>query len=140
MYLLTFFLKQNCSTLKPKLINDIIISSEPFFREHNLSEDQYIFSYRITIENLSNRSIQLLERFWQIGDGLNWFKKINGEGVIGEKPVIYSAQTYSYNSWCPTPSKITFMRGHYVFKDIKSEELFRVDVPQMNFVIPQVLN
>lgn len=126
--------------MKPKLIDDVNISSVPFYREHNLTEDQYIFTYQITIENLSNRSIQLLERFWEIGDGLNWKKNIKGEGVIGEKPIIYSAQTYSYNSWCPTPSKFTFMRGYYIFKDIKSEELIRVDVPQMNFVVPQMLN
>lgn len=122
------------------MIHDVIISAEPFYREHDLSEDLYIFTYRITIENLSARSLQLLERFWEIGDGLNWLKKVKGEGVIGEKPIIYSAQTYSYNSWCPSPSKISFMRGYYIFKDINTEELIRVDVPQMNFIAPQILN
>jgi len=42
----------------------------------------YAFSYRISIENQSNDSVQLLNRHWKIFDSLNNIEIVDGPGVV----------------------------------------------------------
>lgn len=60
----------------------------------------FAFSYRIIIENQSNDSVQLTSRFWRIKDALSKNEVIEGEGVIGKKPVIKPGESHTYSSGC----------------------------------------
>ena len=60
----------------------------------------YAFSYFITIENKSEKTVQLLERFWTIFDSLNNTEIVEGEGVVGQTPVLEPQDTYKYKSGC----------------------------------------
>jgi len=44
----------------------------------------YVFTYRITIENLSDQTIQLINRHWYIHDANREVKEVEGEGVVGQ--------------------------------------------------------
>ena len=46
------------------------------------------FSYYITIENKSLETVQLTDRFWKIYDSLNYTQIVEGEGVVGQPPVL----------------------------------------------------
>ena len=48
----------------------------------------YAFEYSISIENQSSDVVQLNSRHWVILDSLNNEEVVNGEGVIGKKPVL----------------------------------------------------
>ena len=48
----------------------------------------FSFSYTITIENHSKDTVQLLMRHWEIYDSLNGVTIVDGEGVVGQKPVL----------------------------------------------------
>jgi Uncharacterized protein affecting Mg2+/Co2+ transport len=47
----------------------------------------YAFGYTVTIENQSKDAVQLTARHWNIKDALNDVEVVEGEGVIGKKPV-----------------------------------------------------
>ena len=55
----------------------------------------YAFSYSITIENQSSDTVQLVGRHWNIFDSLCDLETVDGEGVVGEKPIISPKQSYT---------------------------------------------
>ena len=56
-----------------------------YFKNYKI---HFAFSYEITIENHSKDSVQLMSRHWEIFDSLNDKEIVDGEGVIGKKPVL----------------------------------------------------
>ena len=61
----------------------------------------YAFEYSISIENQSSDVVQLNSRHWVILDSLNNEEVVNGEGVIGKKPVLkpWLNRPISANVW-----------------------------------------
>ena len=62
------------------------------------SQYHYVFTYRITIENQSEFTIQLLRRHWHIYDAGFNKREVEGEGVVGQQPVLEPGQTHQYVS------------------------------------------
>ena len=52
------------------------------------SQYHYVFTYRVTIENNSNRTIQVMRRDWHIQDAGYPSREVSGEGVVGQQPII----------------------------------------------------
>ena len=100
----------------------------------------YLFSYEVEIENQSNDSVQLVERNWEIHDSLNQTEIIEGEGVIGQKPIIAPKQKHKYNSFCFIKSPIGSMRGFYNMINFRTTQNFRVKIPTFQLTVPAILN
>jgi ApaG protein len=100
----------------------------------------YFFGYRIDIENQNNFPIQLIHRDWFIFDSLNQPIHVSGEGVVGEKPLLEAGEIYHYTSGCELHSEIGNMHGFYTFKNMLTEDLFRVDIPMFQLAFPGKLN
>ena len=96
-------------------------------------ETQYVFNYTIKIINGSSRVIQLISRAWLILNARNDKKTVKGQGVIGKQPVLEPGQSFTYSSWCPLNTEIGKMKGQYVFKDVKTGEMFNVRIPDFTF-------
>jgi ApaG protein len=64
------------------------------------SQYHYVFTYRITIENQSDFTIQLLRRHWHIHDAGFITREVEGEGVVGQQPVLEPGQSHQYVSGC----------------------------------------
>ncbi len=90
--------------------------------------DQFLYTYNITITNHSSKTCQLLKRHWIIVDGFGRKEEIEGEGVVGEQPVLQPGQSYEYSSYCPLPTPTGNMRGYFHFIDTDKEP-FSVKVP-----------
>ena len=108
-----------------------------FFKNYKM---HFAFGYTITIENQSKDSVQLTSRHWRIYDSLNETEILDGEGVIGKKPVIKPGESHTYNSGCLLASTIGAMKGHYNMVKIGSSEKFRVYIPTFKFSAPFALN
>jgi ApaG protein len=103
-------------------------------------ELKYIFSYHITIENLSSETVQLLRREWEIFDSNGVIRKVEGEGVIGKQPVLAPGESHQYASWSPLTTEMGKMSGVYIFRrDVDNHE-FRVDIPDFRLIAPFKLN
>lgn len=108
-----------------------------FFKNYKM---HFAFGYTITIENQSKDPVQLTSRHWQIYDALNDMELLDGEGVIGKKPVISPGESHTYSSGCLLASPIGAMKGHYKMVNLTSTEKFRVYVPTFKFCAPFALN
>ena len=108
-----------------------------YFKNHRM---HYAFRYEITIENQSKDSVQLTSRHWEIFDSLNDIEIIDGEGVVGEKPVIKPGEKYTYNSGCFLSSAIGAMRGHFNMVNFTTTRKFRVAIPTFKLDAPYALN
>lgn len=101
---------------------------------------QFAFGYRITIENQSKDSVQLNSRHWEILDALNYIEIVDGEGVIGRKPVLKPGESHTYNSGCLLTSPFGAMSGHYNMINFSSAKKFRVAIPTFKLSAPFALN
>lgn len=108
-----------------------------FFKNYKM---HYAFGYTITIENQSKDAVQLTSRHWKIYDSLNDMETLDGEGVIGEKPVIQPGNSHTYSSGCLLTSPIGAMKGHYNMTYLSNSEKFRVYIPTFKFSSPFALN
>lgn len=100
----------------------------------------FAFGYRITIENQSKDSVQLTSRFWKIKDALNHTEIVEGEGVIGKKPVIKPGESRTYKSGCLLTSPFGAMSGFYNMINFTSTKKFRVAIPSFKLSAPFALN
>jgi len=100
----------------------------------------YVFTYRITIENLGDQTIQLLSRHWYIHDASRDAKEVEGDGVVGEQPVLEPGETHNYVSGCNLKSGIGKMYGTYTMERILDGKRFKVKIPEFMLVAPFKLN
>lgn len=100
----------------------------------------YAFTYKVTIENQSNDSVQLLNRHWKIFDSLNALEVVDGCGVIGKKPIIRPRQTHTYISKSILTSHIGAMKGFFKMVNFTTTKTFKVYIPTFQLMVKKVLN
>ncbi|RZS91975.1 Co2+/Mg2+ efflux protein ApaG [Aquimarina brevivitae] len=100
----------------------------------------FAFGYRVTIENQSKDAVQLTSRFWEIQDALNELETVEGDGVIGKKPVLKPGETHTYNSGCLLTSPFGAMKGYYYMINFTSTRKFKVLIPSFKLNAPFALN
>lgn len=108
-----------------------------YFKNYKI---HYAFSYEITIENHSKDSVQLTSRHWEIFDSLNDMEIVDGEGVIGKKPVLKPGESHTYSSGCLLSSPFGAMRGHFSMINFTSTKTFQVIVPTFRLSAGFALN
>lgn len=120
----------------------IKISVETIYQDEysNPSNDQFMFAYRIEIENLSDYTIQLLRRQWFIFDSSGTQKEVEGEGVIGVQPVLEPGESHAYVSGCQISTDIGSMKGSYSMIRVVDNTRFSVDIPEFALIAPYRLN
>lgn len=108
-----------------------------YFKNYKL---HFAFSYEITIENHSKDSVQLITRHWEIFDSLNDVEMVDGEGIIGKKPVLKPGESHTYSSGCLLTSPFGAMSGHFNMINFTTTRNFRVIVPAFRLSAPFALN
>jgi ApaG protein len=98
---------------------------------------RWFWAYHIRIENAGTRPVQLLTRHWVITDGRGARHSVEGEGVVGEQPMIEPGASYDYVSGCPLATPSGAMQGSYrmVGADGRS---FDVAIPRFLLAAPAV--
>ncbi len=102
--------------------------------------DLFIWAYHVRIDNKSNETIQLMERYWRIIDEQGVIQEVNGEGVIGEQPIIAPGGTYQYSSGVHLRYPSGIMSGRYQMKKIANEAIFEVTIPTFSLDVPTIKN
>lgn len=104
------------------------------------SQYHYVFTYRVTIENQSENTIQLLRRHWVISDAAMKQREVEGEGVVGQQPILEPGQLHKYVSGCNLKSGLGKMRGTYLIERLVDGNRFEVLIPEFSMVAPFKLN
>ena len=124
------------------ITHKIKVSVETFYQsDYSYPMSQhFMFAYRITIENNGNDTIQLLRRHLYIVDALGQRREVEGEGVVGEQPVIKCGEKYEYVSGCDLKTDIGKMYGTFLMEKCNDGKLFHVIIPEFYMTAPVKLN
>ena len=99
------------------------------------AQARWFWSYHIRLENHRDDPVQLLSRHWKITDGRGNISHVDGDGVIGEQPLLQPGSSHDYVSGCPLPTPSGTMEGHYRF--IRADgSTFLVEIPRFRLVAP----
>jgi ApaG protein len=108
----------------------IRVTVRPFFlpSQSDPAGGRFVFVYRIRIENLGGDPVQLVWRHWDIHDAAAGDSQVEGEGVVGEQPVIAPGEEHEYESFCVLAGPHGHMEGFYEF--ISEAGPFRASIPR----------
>ena len=96
---------------------DIVVRVAPNYmaQQSEPTNGRWFWSYHIRIENHGVETVQLLTRHWKITDARGTVNHVDGDGVVGEQPVLSSGKSHDYVSGCPLPTPTGEMEGAYRF-------------------------
>ncbi|CAN5884331.1 MAG: Protein ApaG [Chromatiales bacterium USCg_Taylor] len=75
--------------------------------------EQYVFAYTITIENIGTIPAKLLTRHWIITDANGKIREVRGDGVVGEQPYLRPGEAFRYTSAAMIETPVGSMHGSY---------------------------
>ena len=84
---------------------------------------EYVWAYTVEIENGSEQTWQLMRRHWQIVDAEGRRQEVEGEGVVGQQPVLKPGEAFKYTSGCPLSAPSGVMGGSYHMLSDNDENL-----------------
>jgi ApaG protein len=96
---------------------------------------KWFWTYEVTLKNASNLTMRLKTRHWRIMDAKGRIQIVDGEGVVGETPLIRPSETYSYASGCPLDTPSGAMSGHYMFVTDDGQWL-KIEIPDFSLDMP----
>ena len=106
----------------------------------NPVNEHFMFAYKVNIENLTEYSVQLLNRHWEIFDSNGAHREVDGEGVVGMQPIIEPGENHEYVSGCNLKTDMGSMKGFYEMKRAVDEERFLVNIPEFYLITSYKLN
>lgn len=115
------------------------VSVETFYQA-DANQPEHIFAYRVTIENLNAFPVQLLRRHWIIFDSDGSHREVEGEGVIGQQPILESGGRHQYISGCNLNTEMGRMSGTYQMLNLNTQREFNVTIPAFDLIAPAKLN
>ena len=117
---------------------DIRVTVRSFYLDDQSKpeQSQFVWAYRITIENQGRETVQLMRRSWLITDAQGRTVQVNGDGVVGEKPVLEAGEAFEYTSGTPLHTPSGFMSGRYHMTVTTTGEPFDVEIPAFSLDSP----
>jgi ApaG protein len=124
------------------ITKDVKITVETAYQNntHPNFSGEHMFAYRITIANQSEYTVKLLRRHWYITDSVHGTSEVEGEGVVGQQPVLEPGETNQYVSGCAIKSDIGKMYGTYLMERSIDGQFFEVKIPEFLLVAPYYNN
>lgn len=125
-----------------KISEGIKISVETYYQPDysNPVNYEFMFAYKITLENHNTFPVKLLSRHWHIYDSNGSVREVEGEGVVGVQPQINPGEHYQYISGCNLRTEMGKMHGTYLMENITNKKTFIATVPAFQMTTPFKLN
>ena len=132
------FTKSKQLQMVSKISEGVEVSVEVFYQNDysNPMNQDYMFAYRVTVENHNGFALKLLRRHWFIFDSNGEHREVEGEGVIGIQPVLNPSQQYQYVSGCNLKTEMGKMHGTYLMENQNNKEQFYVNIPAFEMIVP----
>ncbi len=107
---------------------DVLVTPRYLPKRSDPKARQYAFAYTVIIANHGPQTVQLLTRRWMLTDSTGQVREIEGEGVIGEQPVLKPGESFEYTSGVPLSAPSGVMLGSYGMTT-DTGEAFDIDIP-----------
>ncbi len=111
--------------------HEITVSVRPVYLdgESDPMRRRFVFGYHIRIENGGSESIRLLRRRWLIHHAEERAETVEGDGVIGQQPLIPAGSSHAYSSFCILTTFEGSMEGSYTMER-PDGEVIEVQIPR----------
>ena len=121
----------------PILDGQMQVSVQPVYaRAQSQPPLHHVFAYFVRIENTGSRSAQLFWRHWKIHDILSGDQEVEGEGVVGESPVLNPGDVHEYHSFCVLEGRSGHMEGFFHFRR-EDGSVFRARIERFELRVPR---
>jgi ApaG protein len=107
--------------------------------QSRIEAGKWFWVYHIRIENDSPQTVQLMTRHWRITDARGMINIVEGEGVVGEQPVLRPGESHDYVSGCPLTTPHGRMEGHYTFR-AQDGDLLEAAIPGFPLAAPATVD
>ncbi|MCO4322627.1 Co2+/Mg2+ efflux protein ApaG [Aliidiomarina quisquiliarum] len=107
--------------------------------QSKIAQNQFVFAYTITLTNQSTEQVQLLTRQWTITNADGEVTEVEGDGVVGQQPLIAPGDSFSYTSGTVLSTPVGIMQGSYGMIN-KAGMPFNVAIPQFRLALPNILH
>ena len=138
-----FVLFLHKATFMTNLISEgVEVSVETFYQPDysNPLQSEFMFAYRITLENHNSFPVKLNRRHWNIFDSNGSYREVEGEGVVGVQPTLQPGEKYQYVSGCNLRTEMGKMRGSYQMENLNNKKTFEVNIPEFEMIVPFKIN
>ena len=117
---------------------DILVTVRAVFLEDQSDPEEgtWVWAYQVWIENHGNETVQLLRRTWRITDARGRIQTVQGDGVVGEQPVLEPGEAFEYTSGTPLETPSGIMAGTYHMIVTLTGEAFDVVIPAFSLDSP----
>ena len=114
------------------------VSVETVYQEDysNPLQSEYMFAYKIVLENYNSFPVKLHRRHWFIFDSNASHREVEGEGVVGVQPVLQPGERYQYVSGCNLRTEMGRMYGTYQMENLETHQYFTVTIPSFEMIVP----
>ncbi len=103
------------------------------------AENNYVFSYTVTIINNGDMPAKLLTRHWIITSANGETQEVKGDGVVGEQPHLKPGEGFQYTSGTLMNTATGSMTGSYQMQADDGYR-FEADIPEFYLVVPNTLH
>ena len=120
-----------------KTTNGVTVTVTPYFLDDQSSpqEDHYVWAYQVNIKNCSTNTMKLNNRNWIIIDANGKIINVQGEGVVGEYPVLQPGESFEYTSGTPLKTSNGIMQGFYIMSQKDGQQL-KIEIPTFSLDSP----
>lgn len=125
-----------------EITDGVHVSVETAYQQEYSSpvQSHFVFTYKIRIENKSNYTVQLLKRHWYIYDAHGILREVEGDGVVGQQPVLEPGESHEYVSGCNLKTELGKMKGTYLMERAVDGAQFKVNIPEFVMMVPYRMN
>jgi ApaG protein len=125
-----------------KITEGVKVSVETIYQPEysNPVNEHFMFAYRVKIENMGDYTVQLMSRKWSIFDSNGTKRQVEGEGVVGQQPIIEPGENHEYVSGCNLKTDIGTMKGSYEMLRVVDGQKFQVKIPEFQLIALYKLN
>jgi len=115
----------------------IQVTVEPCYLDDQSSpsDNHFVWSYHVRIENCGGETVQLRNRYWHITDSWGRIQEVRGTGVVGVEPVLSPGESFEYTSGTPLNAPSGIMVGNYEMETTGGDR-FDVDIPAFSLDSP----
>lgn len=118
--------------------DSVVVIVRPEYMPEQSEPGHYIFAYHVRIHNTSEQAVQLLTRKWLITDADGHKTEVQGEGVIGEQPIIQPQTEHRYSSFSVLKTPVGCMQGSYQMQ-AEDGTLFDAAIPTFTLAVTGML-
>ncbi|HRO42659.1 MAG TPA: Co2+/Mg2+ efflux protein ApaG [Flavipsychrobacter sp.] len=120
----------------------VSVTVETYYQpaQSNPIGSEFLFAYKIIIENLGTVPVKLLRRHWHIVESNGLYREVEGEGVVGQQPIIEPGSNYQYTSAANLRSDIGKMYGSYQMENLYNKRLLTISIPEFQLIAPFKFN